>query len=96
MSNNHSLLPLVEAVENVTGQRIHLATALRLTQQGRRGHRLQSWVIGARRMTTEQAVQDFVTATTEAREPAIDQKNCHLLRLVRDLANGKFPHRKSV
>ena len=74
MSENLSLLPLVKAVENVTWQRIHLATALRWTQQGRRGQRLQSWVLGARRMSTEQAVRDFVAATTEASQPAGNQK----------------------
>lgn len=68
MSENPPLLPLVKAVETVTGQRIHLSAVLRWTQQGRRGQRLQSWVLGARRMTTEQAVRDFIVATTEASE----------------------------
>ena len=74
MSENLPLLPLVEAVETVTGQRIHLSTVLRWAQQGRRGHRLQSWVLGARRMTTEQAVRDFIAATTQASEPVASQK----------------------
>ena len=69
MSEKLDLLPLVEAIERVTSRRIHLSTCLRWTQKGRRGQRLRSWVLGARRMTTEQAVRDFIAATTEVSEP---------------------------
>ena len=63
------LLPLVEAVHSATGRKIHLSTVLRWCMAGRSGHRLESWILGGRRMTTTEAVIRFIDATTQSRTP---------------------------
>ena len=66
-------LPLVEAIAAETGHRPHLSTALRWCQRGVGGTKLQSWKIGGRRMTTVEAVREFVEATTSASDPSVAQ-----------------------
>ncbi len=59
----HQRYPLVEAIEIVTGQRIHIAVAVRWCTKGLRGCYLQSWHSNKGRVTTMQAVRDFLSAT---------------------------------
>lgn len=54
------LKPLADAVEAATGRRPHLSTALRWANQGRKGVRLKCWELGGRKLTTIQAVHDFM------------------------------------
>ncbi len=63
---NESLLPLCEAVEQATGRRPHLSTCLRWCTRGSRGIRLESRVLGGRRLTSVPAVMRYMAATTEA------------------------------
>jgi len=66
MQPNVSLHPLVDAVYAATGRRPHLSTALRWCFKGISGTRLESWKVGGRRLTTIDAVNAFVDATTAA------------------------------
>lgn len=61
--------PLVDAIYQATGRRPHLTTALRWCLKGTSGIKLESWKIGGRRMTTVDAVNAFVAATTAASGP---------------------------
>lgn len=65
------LMPLVPAVEEATGHRPHLSTVLRWATNGRRGVRLQTWLVGGRRMTRPSAVNEFVEKLSEW-EPVCD------------------------
>ncbi len=65
-SVSDKFLPLVDAVEQETGRRPHLSTCLRWCDRGSRGVRLESRVIGGRRMTTTAWVAAFVEAVTAA------------------------------
>lgn len=58
------LLPLAVAVEQATGRRPHLVTCLRWCSRGSRGVRLESSVLGGRRLTSVDAVQRFMDAVT--------------------------------
>jgi len=59
-------LPLVDAVEQASGRRPHLSTCLRWCTRGARGVRLESWVLGGRRLTSVAAVLRYMDATTAA------------------------------
>ncbi len=59
-------LPLVEAVDKATGRRPHLSTCLRWCTRGSRGVRLESRVLGGRRLTTVSKVLAYMDATTAA------------------------------
>jgi hypothetical protein len=63
---NETLLPLVDAVEQATGRRPHLSTCLRWCTRGSRGVRLESRVLGGRRLTSVPAVHRYMDATTAA------------------------------
>ena len=64
---NESLHPLVEAVQKVTGRHVHLSTALRWCQRpNRHGIRLESRVVGGRRLTSIEAVLRYIDANTRA------------------------------
>jgi hypothetical protein len=64
---NELALSLVEAVEAATGRRPHLSTVLRWCQRRNRyGVKLESWMIGGRRVTSREAVRRFNEATTAA------------------------------
>ncbi|MFM2217330.1 MAG: hypothetical protein RL240_1648 [Planctomycetota bacterium] len=62
-----SSVPLVEAVEKVTGYRPHVQTCRRWVKRGVQGIRLDAKYIGGRYYTTLEAVQAFIDATTESR-----------------------------
>jgi hypothetical protein len=66
MQSQVHYLPLVKAVEAATGRRPHLSTILRWCQYGSRGIRLESWVLGGRRLTTVEAVKNYMEAVTAA------------------------------
>ncbi len=58
-------LPLKEAVYKATGTRPHLATIHRWCMKGSRGVKLESRVLGGRRLTTVDAVERFMNNVTE-------------------------------
>lgn len=60
------LKPVVEAVEEATGRRPHLSTVLRWHHRGRKGVRLKCWELGGRKLTTTQAVLDFIADVSAA------------------------------
>lgn len=60
------LLPLVIAIKQATGRQVHLSTALRWCQRGSRGVKLESKVLGGRRLCSVEAVHRFVDLTTLA------------------------------
>ena len=62
------LFPLVMAVERATGQRPHLSTVLRWSTRGQNGVRLETKMLGGRRMTSTEAVDRYVAAVTDARD----------------------------
>ncbi len=66
IKENEKYLPLVDAVEQATGRRPHLSTCLRWCTRGSRGVRLESRVLGGRRLCTISAVIRYMTATTAA------------------------------
>ena len=60
-------VPLVQAVEQVTGYRPHIQTCRRWVKRGVHGIRLEAKFIGGKYYTTLEAVRDFVDATTASR-----------------------------
>lgn len=70
-ASDEQLLPLVPAVEEATkGYRPHLSTVLRWCTRGSRGVRLESVVLGGRRLTSVAAVRRYMEATTAAADCA--------------------------
>ena len=66
---NEKALPLVEAVQKATGRRPHLSTVVRWCQRSNRhGIRLESWLIGGRRVTSVERVRAYNERTTAAAE----------------------------
>jgi intein-encoded DNA endonuclease-like protein len=63
-STNEKLFTLVEAVERATGVKVHLSTALRWCQHGTNGIKLESLVLGGRRLTSVEAVCRFIEHRT--------------------------------
>lgn len=60
-------LPLVEAIQKATGRRPHISTAIRWCQRcNRYGIRLESWMLGGRRVTSVEAVQRYNERNTTA------------------------------
>lgn len=76
MIENENLMPLVPAVKTATGRKTHLSTPLRWCQRGICGIRLESRVLGGRRLTSPEAVIRFMNAVTAAKDggsiPAIE------------------------
>lgn len=65
---NEKLLPLCEAVHAATGTKPHLSTVLRWSTRGTAdGIRLETRILGGRRLTSVEAVLRYMQATTEAR-----------------------------
>lgn len=69
-----STIPFIKAVEAVIGHRPHLQTCRRWIKKGIRGIKLEAIFAGGEYRTTEDAVRQFIHATTQARlespEPA--------------------------
>ena len=57
-------LPVATAIELVTGRRLHPATCWRWGTRGIDGVKLKTWMVGGRRCTTVEAVQDFICKRT--------------------------------
>lgn len=74
MTTPHSekLYPVREAVERVTGTRIHPSTVHRWRLNGLQGVRLETMKVAGRRMCTLSAVREFINATN-----SIDLKKQH-------------------
>ena len=65
--NLKELIPIHTAVEQVTGRRFNLSTAWRWSTKGAKGIRLETVILGGKRMTTIAMVEAFIKATTDAR-----------------------------
>jgi Protein of unknown function (DUF1580) len=70
--------PLVQAIEKVTGRRVHLSTAHRWRLKGIHSVKLDTALVGGRRMTSPEAVVRFLEATTNAADG--DQPRPHTNR----------------
>ncbi len=57
-------LTIAAAIEQMTGKRPHPVTCWRWSKKGIAGVKLQTWRVGGRRLTTLQAVQEFIEAST--------------------------------
>ena len=57
-------LPVPTAFEAVTGCRPHPSTCWRWYVKGSGGHVLKTWMVGGRRRTTTEAVNDFISKRT--------------------------------
>ena len=60
-------MPILQAVETVIGHRPHIQSVRRWIKKGVRGVRLQASFVAGKYLTSESAVREFITATTEAR-----------------------------
>lgn len=87
-----TFMPLCKAIEQASGFRPHLTTALRWCTRGARGRKLRSVLLGGRRMTTVEAVLDFmhVDQTTDVdlekpadRSNAIGKAKAQLTRIIK-------------
>ena len=65
---DEKLMPLVDAVDRATGRRPHLSTVLRWCTKGSGGVRLESRILGGRRLTSVDAVLRYIEASTFARD----------------------------
>ena len=70
LSVAENLLPLVEAVEQATGRRLHLSSTIRWSTRGSAGIRLKTQVLGGRRFTTILWVRQYIEAVTIAKNGA--------------------------
>ena len=61
------LLNICEAIHSVTGRRPNLSTGWRWASKGCRGIRLRTAVLGGKMLTSIEWVEEFIQATTEAR-----------------------------
>ena len=69
---NETGIPLVDAVEAETGWRPHLSTVLRWCQRRNQyGIKLESWLIGGRRVTSVEAVRRYNERNTTAADHAV-------------------------
>jgi hypothetical protein len=69
--SQESLSPLVCAVEKATGHRPHLSTVIRWCIRGSSGIRLESKVLGGRRLTSPEAVRRFMDSVTAAKDRTV-------------------------
>jgi len=60
------LMPLVEAVQKATGRRPALTTVIRWATHPKRGVSLRIWCVGSRKLTTVEAVNEYVSQLTDA------------------------------
>jgi len=85
MLHDENLFSLVDAVEKATGRRPHLSTVLRWASRGSEGIRLDTVLLGGRRLTSPEAVRRFAIAVTLAK----DGGTSHVCNAVRsEVANG--------
>jgi hypothetical protein len=68
-----NLVPLVGAIYQVTGHKVHRVTAARWARCGVGGIRLRSWTLGGRRLTTLAAVREFIEATSDEASPSLPE-----------------------
>ena len=60
-------VPILQAVEAVTGSPPHIQSVRRWIKRGVRGVRLQASFVAGKYLTSEVAVREFIAATTQAR-----------------------------
>lgn len=63
----HNLMRMVDAIDQVTGRRPNLSTAWRWSTTGIEGIRLETVVLGGKRLCTVEMVEAFIAATTAAK-----------------------------
>lgn len=61
------LLPIADAIEQVTGYRPHPTSCCRWHRRGVRGVKLRTVVFGGRPRTCEKWVREFIASTTDRR-----------------------------
>ena len=76
-------LPIIKAVEKVTGQRPHVQTVRRWVKKGCRGVRLNALFVNGSYLTTIQAVEEFFRATTEARLESVEAPSIEVIKPVK-------------
>lgn len=59
------LLPIPEALELLTGERVDASTAWRWYARGIDGVKLRTWKLGGKRRTNVAALRDFIAARTQ-------------------------------
>lgn len=68
---DEKLHSLVDATENVTGRRPHLSTVIRWAIKPKYGIRLETIILGGRRLTSEQAIVRYMEAITAAKDGSV-------------------------
>jgi len=76
-------LPIIKAVEKVIGTRPHVQTCRRWIKRGVRGVRLQASFINGKYLTSENAVREFIAATTEARLQIVEPPKLETVKPVK-------------
>lgn len=66
METKEKLYPIAEAVELETGRKVHYTTCFKWWKTGAQGVRLETVVLGGRRLTTLAAIRKFIEAATAA------------------------------
>lgn len=69
------LLNICEAIHSVTGRRFNLSTGWRWSTKGCRGIRLETVIVGGKRLTTVEMVEAFIKATTDARNSTYETQH---------------------
>ena len=65
--DGEKLLPLIPAIEQASGQRPHISTAIRFASRGSYGVLLESTSLGNKYLTSVEAVKRFMAAVAAAR-----------------------------
>lgn len=74
-------LPVICAVETVTGLRHNPSSLWRWSTKGCGGVVLRTWLIGGRRMTTTEEVEEFIRRRSD--EPAVQPQESRTSQLLR-------------
>lgn len=64
MASGYKFLSVAQAVESATGRRVNPSTCWRWAARGSKGVRLETWLLGGRRVTTVEAVLLFLELRT--------------------------------
>jgi hypothetical protein len=76
-------VPILQAVETVIGHRPHIQSVRRWIKKGVRGVRLQASFVAGKYLTSESAVREFITATTQARLERDEPPKLNLIKPVK-------------
>lgn len=73
MADNDELIPVTDAIKQATGRDVDRTTGWRYGHP-ERSPRLETLVMGGRRLTSVNRVLAFIEACTQAREPAVTKR----------------------